>query len=77
VSGVVDDYIEPSALLDDLLDRRVRRFLRCDIKLDGAEVHLSFSCIFLDVGHRSRISARGFAHAGINSMSGIGQCARR
>jgi hypothetical protein len=77
VSGIVDDHIEPSALRDDLLDRRVRRFLRGYIELDGSEVHFSCSCVFLDGSNRSRITATGFAHAGIDSVSGIGQRARR
>jgi hypothetical protein len=72
VSGIVDDYIEPSALRDDRLNRRVHRFLRCDIELDGTEVHFSFSCVFLDGLHRSRIATSGFAHAGIDTVSSIG-----
>jgi hypothetical protein len=77
VSGIVDHHIEPSALRDDLLDRGVRRFLRCDIELDGAEVHLSLSCVFFDGFHRSGIAAPGIAHAGIDGVSGIGQRSRR
>jgi len=77
VSGIVDDHIQPSALRDDLLDRRVRRFLRCDIELDGTQVRFSFSCVFFDGLHRSRIAAPGFAHADIDSVSSIGQRARR
>jgi hypothetical protein len=71
--GIVNDNVQPSVLLDDLLYRGIRGLLRCDVEFDCAQVNLPRRRVFLGGLHLSGIAALSFTHAGIHRMSRISE----
>ena len=70
---VVDDYIEPAIVRDDLVDAGLHRCLRLHVELDGAQIDAVRLCIGRDFGHPRRIAPLGFTHRSVNGMARLGQ----
>jgi len=73
VSGVVDDDIEATDLLQDLGDACFRRTVGLDIQLDGAQVEALCLGPCGGFGDARRVTALGLAHRSVDGMAGLGQ----
>jgi hypothetical protein len=73
VTGVVNDDVQTAAVGQDLLDARFSRCFAGHVQLDGTQIDPVLRGVLLHFFDLRRVTAGGFAHAGVDRVSGMGE----
>lgn len=77
VTGVVDHDVEAPVLGDDFRDAGVHGFFGSDVEFDGPEIDRALFGVACGLGDLRDVTAGGFAHAGVDDVASVGECAGR